>query len=164
LPVISFLMRSFGIIRVREQPIRRETPPEIGEAIAALDRGECVVVFPEGYLRRSEERPLRRFGRGVWQVLKARPNTPVYTIWIEGGWGSYTSYFNGRPSKNKKLDRRRPIGVAVPEAAIIDAAVLENHIATRIMLMNKVIEARKHLGLPELPRFDVPHGEEGEEE
>ena len=56
------------------------------------------MVFPEGYLRRTEDRPLRRFGQGVWQILKARPDTPVFTAWIEGNWGSYTSYANGPPT------------------------------------------------------------------
>ena len=162
LPVMSFLMRRFGIIRVREVAVRREAPPEIGEAVAALDRGECVVVFPEGYLRRTEDRYLRRFGQGVWQILKARPDTPVYACWIEGGWGSYTSYFQGPPTKNKKPDFRRPIHVAVSEAVIVEPAVLETHLATRIYFMNRVIEARRHLGLPDLPRYEVPGHEEGQ--
>ena len=105
----------FGVIRVPEKALKKDAP-EIQEAIAALDRGECVVIFPEGYLRRTEDRPLRRFGQGVWQILKARPSTPVFATWIEGGWGSYTSYFNGPPTKNKKKDYRRPIGVGMSAA------------------------------------------------
>jgi len=163
LPVISWLMRRFGIIKVYEQTIRREIP-ELNEAIAALDRGECLVMFPEGYLRRREDRPLKRFGRGVWEILKARPDTPVYACWIEGAWGSYTSYFNGKPTKNKKRDFRRPIGVGVSKAEVLPADVLEHHLRTRIHLMNSVIASRDLLGLPPMPAFELPARDEDEAE
>ena len=155
LPVIRRLMVAFGVIRVPEKALKKDAP-EVQEAIAALDRGECVVIFPEGYLRRTEDRPLRRFGQGVWQVLKARPNTPVFAAWIEGAWGSYTSYFNGRPTKNKKKDLRRPIGVGMSAAIAIPPEELDEHLRARIYLMNLVSEARKHLGLEPLPRFELP--------
>jgi 1-acyl-sn-glycerol-3-phosphate acyltransferase len=154
LPVMRRLMVLFGIIRVPEKALKKDAP-ELLEAIAALDRGECVVIFPEGYLRRTEDRPLRRFGQGVWQILQARPNTPVFTAWVEGGWGSYTSYFNGPPTKNKKKDFRRPIGVGVSAAVAVPADVLQGHLKTRIHLMNLVSEARKHLGLEPLPPFTL---------
>ena len=163
LPVISWLMRRFGIIKVIEQSMRRELP-ELKEAIAALDRGECLVVFPEGYLRRSEERYLKRFGRGLWEILKARPDTPLYSCWIEGNWGSFTSYFKGPPTKHKPRDRRRPIGVGIGAAEVLPAEVLASHLRTRIHLMNRVIEARVPLGLPPLPAFELPSREDDEAE
>jgi 1-acyl-sn-glycerol-3-phosphate acyltransferase len=150
----------FHAIRVPEKALKEDVPEEIRAAIVALDRGECVVIFPEGFLRRSEARPLRRFGRGVWQILSARPRTPVYCCWIEGGWGSYCSYFNGNPTKNKKLDLRRPIGVAVPDPLVVDEAILANHLETRVFLMNRVLAARTLLGLKELPPFELPNSEE----
>jgi 1-acyl-sn-glycerol-3-phosphate acyltransferase len=155
LPIIGRLVKAFGVIRVPEKALKKDAP-EVQEAIAALDRGECVVIFPEGYLRRDENKPLRRFGQGVWQLLKARPNTPVFATWIEGGWGSYTSYFNGAPTKNKKKDFRRPIGIGVSAAVTVPAGLLEDHLRTRIHLMNLVSEARKHLGLEPLPPFALP--------
>jgi 1-acyl-sn-glycerol-3-phosphate acyltransferase len=115
-----------------------------------------VVIFPEGYLRRTESRPLRRFGQGVWQILKARPHTPVYAVWIEGGWGSFTSYYNGPPTKNKKLDFRRPIRVGMSAVVRVPPEILENHWATRTFLMNLVSEARRHFGLEPLPTFTLP--------
>jgi 1-acyl-sn-glycerol-3-phosphate acyltransferase len=154
LPFIRRMMPVFGVIRVAEQAIKHDTP-EIQQAIAALDRGECVVIFPEGYLRRSEDRPLRRFGQGVWQILQARPETPVFACWIEGGWGTYMSYFNGPPTKNKKPDFRRPIAIGLSAAATVPAAVLADHLPTRIHLMNLVSAARAHLALPPLPHFEL---------
>jgi 1-acyl-sn-glycerol-3-phosphate acyltransferase len=155
LPVLRRMMRAFGVIRVPEQAYKHD-PAEIREAVAALDRGECVVIFPEGFLRRTEEKPLKRFGRGVWQILTARPGTPVFACWIEGAWGSYCSYRGGKPTKNKRPDLRRPIGVGVSAPVVVDATTLEGHLATRLFLMNRVAEARKHLGLPELPAFELP--------
>lgn len=155
LPVISWLMRHFGIIRVVEQRVKREAP-ELQEAIAALDRGECLVVFPEGFLRRSEDKPLKRFGRGVWEILAQRPSTPVYCCWIEGNWRSYTSYFNGPPTRNKRLDCRRPITVAMPAAEVLAPEVLTDHWRTRLHLMNRVLSARELLNLPPLPAHAWP--------
>lgn len=154
LPVLRRLMVSFGVIPVSEKAIKKDAP-EVREAIAALDRGECLVIFPEGYLRRTEEQPLRRFGQGVWQVLQARPNTPIFACWIEGGWGSYTSYLNGPPTKNKKLDFRRPLGVAVSPVTTIPKELLSEHMPTRYYLMNLVGAARGDLGLPPLPTFEL---------
>jgi 1-acyl-sn-glycerol-3-phosphate acyltransferase len=162
-PVLRRMMRAFGVIRVPDATYKQD-PAEIREAIAALDRGECVVIFPEGFLRRSEEKPLKRFGRGVWQILRERPTTPVFACWIEGGWGSYCSYYNGKPTKNKKPDLRRPIGLGVSAAAVVDPATLEAHLPTRLFLMNRVAEARKHLGLPELPVYELPQKSDDERE
>src|SRR5262249_25156483 len=52
LPVLRWLMvRVVRAIRVERSAFRREAP-ELQEAIAALDRGECVAIFPEGFLKR----------------------------------------------------------------------------------------------------------------
>lgn len=163
LPVIRRLVVAFGVIRVPEKAIKKDAP-ELKEAIAALDRGECVVIFPEGYLRRTEERPLRRFGQGIWQILQARPETPVYACWIEGGWGSYTSYFNGAPTKNKKKDFRRPISIGLSTPLILSAKELGEHLPTRIHLMNMVSAARTHLALLPLPPFELHLRDDSEEE
>ena len=82
--------------------------------------------------------------------------TPVVACWIEGAWGSYCSYRGGTPTKNKKPDLRRPIAVGVGAPVAVDAATLEGHLATRLFLMNRVAAARSHLGLPELPAFELP--------
>jgi 1-acyl-sn-glycerol-3-phosphate acyltransferase len=163
LPVLSWIMRHvIGTIRVPDKPLRHEAP-ELKEAVAALDRGECVVLFPEGYLRRKEEVPLRRFGRGVWQILKDRPQTVVFACWIEGVWGSYLSYRGGPPTKGKRPDFWRPIRVGVVGPITVDAATLEDHMATRTYLMRQVAAARRPLGLDPV---EVPaaHDADGEKE
>jgi 1-acyl-sn-glycerol-3-phosphate acyltransferase len=153
LPVLSWLMRHvIGTIRVPEVAFRHEAP-ELKEAVAALDRGECVVLFPEGYLRRREDQPLRRFGRGVWKILSDRPATPVLACWIEGNWGSFFSHRGGPPTKGKRIDFWRHIDIGIVGPLTIDPATLADHMATRVYLMHQVAGARAHLGLPpiELP-------------
>jgi 1-acyl-sn-glycerol-3-phosphate acyltransferase len=162
LPVLSWIMRHIiGTIRVPDVRYRHDAP-ELQEAVAALDRGEYIVLFPEGYLRRKEEQPLRRFGRGVWKILSDRPTTPVFACWIEGNWGSFFSYRGGPPTKGKRIDFWRHIQIGVIGPIAIDTATLSDHMATRTFLMQQVAAAREPLGLPPL---ELPHTEdEGEKE
>jgi 1-acyl-sn-glycerol-3-phosphate acyltransferase len=150
LPIVNWLMRHVTrAIRVQESMFRRETP-EIGEAVAALQKGECVLIFPEGRLRRKEELILRQFGQGVWHILRQMPETPVFVCWIQGGWGSYFSYYNGLPMKNKRMDWRRRIDIGLAEPMVLPAALLADQRATRSFLMRACLECRRFLGL------DVP--------
>lgn len=150
LPILHWLMRNVaGAIRVPATPFRREAP-ELQEAVTALDRGSCVLIFPEGYMRRRPEQTVRHFGQGVWRILCQRPETPVVVCWIEGGWGSYASYCGGPPTVNKPPDFRRPIDIAVEAPQRLDPALLADQQATRNYLMRACLEARRHLGLPPL--------------
>ena len=123
-------------------------------AIARLDRGDCVVIFPEGFMRRSEDKPLRHFGRGVWHILHERPQTPVVVCWIEGGWGSYFSYCNGPPAKNKRFDFWRRISIAVGEPQLLNPSLLADQRATRRHLMQLCLDARRYLGLEPLGKVE----------
>jgi 1-acyl-sn-glycerol-3-phosphate acyltransferase len=156
------LKYAFRVIVVPEASLRREAP-EIQQAVAALDRGDCVLMFPEGFLRRKEEVPLRRFGQGIWHLLSARPETPVVACWIEGSWGSLCSFAGGPPLKNKTFDFFRKVGVGVASAQPVPKELLQEHLRTRIFLMNRVSAARAHLGLAPLPIFEQPPREAEEE-
>jgi 1-acyl-sn-glycerol-3-phosphate acyltransferase len=146
-PILRWLMINVvHAIRVEASEFRRQAP-ELRQAVAALDRGECVVVFPEGRMRRREDQLLHRFGQGIWHILRERPNTPVIACWIEGGWGSYFSYRDGPPARNKRFDRWRRIDVGIGQPRIIKPSVLEDNRATRIHLMQACLDARQHLGL-----------------
>jgi 1-acyl-sn-glycerol-3-phosphate acyltransferase len=139
----------FDAIRVEMPKFRRELP-DMAAAIAALDANKCLVIFPEGRLRRTEERPLSMFGQGVWHILRERPDTPVVVCWIEGGWGSYVSYYQGLPMKNKPIDVRHPISIGVGAPIVVDADTLADHRKTRLYLMELCRAAREHLGLAPL--------------
>src|SRR6185437_1618797 len=124
LPFIRWSMAHIvEAIRVPDVGFRREAP-ELRDAVAVLRRGDCVLIFPEAQLRRREEQPLRMFGQGVWRILQELPETPVLLCWIEGGWGSFTSYFHGPPLRGKGLDWRRHIDIAVDAPQVLDPGIL----------------------------------------
>ncbi len=146
LPVLRWVLTHLAeTIRVEFTSFRREVP-ELKKAIAVLDRGDCVLIFPEGALRKKEENLLKQFGQGVWHILNERPHVPVVAVWIEGGWGSYFSYFKGPPTKNKRFDFWRPIRVAVDDPILVPPEVLADHRSTRQYLMQRCLEARRHSG------------------
>jgi 1-acyl-sn-glycerol-3-phosphate acyltransferase len=146
-------------IRVQAGGFRRKTP-EIEQAVGVLDRGEGVLLFPEGMMRRREEVQLRAFGRGTWKMLRERPTTPVLICWIEGGWGSWTSYDKGPPLRNKPIDRRRPIDIAVCEPRVLPPELLADQRATREYLWKACLEARGYLPAGDYSPL-APVGERG---
>ena len=148
LPFIRWSMvHIVGAIRVPAVGFRREAP-ELKDAVAVLRRGGCVLIYPEAQLRRREDQPLRLFGQGVWRILRELPDTPVQVCWIEGGWGSFTSYWNGPPLRGKGLDWARRIDIAFAKPQLIDPAILADQHATRQYLMRLCRECRGYLGLP----------------
>jgi 1-acyl-sn-glycerol-3-phosphate acyltransferase len=150
-PLLRWIMVYLAdAIRVEASGFRREVP-ELKTAVAALDAGKCLVVFPEGRLRRHEEDILRMFGQGVWHILRERPMTPVVVCWIEGGWGSYFSHWHGLPMKNKRLDLWYPLGVAVGEPQVLGEDILADPRKTRLYLMERCLEMRLYFGLPPVP-------------
>lgn len=147
LPGMNWLMvYVVHAVRVADCNYRRKVP-ELQQAIAALDRGDCVCIFPEGRLRRKPEQFLRKFGQGVWHILNERPHTPVVVCWIEGGWGSFFSYSNGPPTKNKRMDFWRRMDIAVKDPEILSSKLLADMEATRLYLMKSCLETRAILGL-----------------
>jgi 1-acyl-sn-glycerol-3-phosphate acyltransferase len=162
-PVLRWLMRKVvGAIRVPAGTFRREAP-ELQEAVAALDRGECLIIFPEGAMRRKPDQSLRHFGQGIWRILSQRPDTPVVVCWIEGGWGSFASYAGGPPTKNKSVDWWRRIDIAIEPPQRLPADVLADQRATRTYLMRACLEARRWLGLEPLPLPSLLEAATGEE-
>jgi len=137
----------------------------VREAIAGLSQGDTIMIFPEGWLRRKEDHSLRRFGQGVHQMLKAHPQTPVIVCWIEGGWRSFASYWQGPPTKNKRMDFWRPIRIGISAPEVLKPELLADQRATRRYLMQACLQARAFLGLTPFPAPDfVRNGEEDEKE
>lgn len=144
-PIIRWFMQNMvGTIRVPISARKTETP-ELDEAILRLDRGECLVMFPEGKLRREDDIELQYFSQGIWRILKERPETPVIATWIDGGWGSYLSYKNGPPGKGKSLDWFRPIRMVIHSPLVLDSELLATHQATRKYLTELVHSLKQQL-------------------
>src|SRR5262249_28597066 len=120
----------------------------------------CVVLFPEGMLRRRAEQPLRQFGQGIWHILKERPTTPLAVCWIEGGWGSFMSFAGGPPLVNKRPDWWRPLGIAPDAPQVIDPDLLVDDRITRSYLMDACLSARRHLGLEPLDKEPLMNTDE----
>jgi len=150
LPFIRWSMvHIVGAIRVPVARFRREAP-ELRDAVELLRQGGCVLIFPEAQLRRREDQLLRKFGQGVWRILQESPDVPVVVCWIEGGWRSFTSYYNRPPLRGKPLDWARRIDIAFEKPQILDPVVLADQHATRQYLMRACRECRRYLGLPVL--------------
>jgi 1-acyl-sn-glycerol-3-phosphate acyltransferase len=148
LPGIRWLMETVvQAVRVQVTRVRREVP-ELQEAVAVLRQGGCLLIFPEGRLRREAGQMLQPFGQGVWHLLKELPQTPVVVMWMEGGWGSYLSYDEGPPGRNKRPDWGRRIDVALAAPRVLPAEVLADQRGTRRFLERACLECRAYLGLP----------------
>lgn len=156
-PGLKFIVKEiFRTIRVMDVARRKEAP-ELAEAVERLQHGECVLLFPEGRMRRDENELLKHFSQGVWHILKERPDTPIVPMWIEGGWGSYASYANGTPpavNKSIRLEWNRRITVVLGEPILIDPPLLVEHQTTRKYLMDCVLALRKFL--PRSPNNNLP--------
>jgi len=155
LPFIRWSMiHIVGAIRVPAATFRREAP-ELRDAVAVLRQGGCVLIYPEAQLRRREDQLLRMFGQGVWRILQEVPQTPVLACWIEGGWGSFTSYFNGPPLRGKWPDWFHRIDIAFETPRVLDPVILADQQATRQYLMQMCLKCHRYLSLPMTAEADL---------
>jgi 1-acyl-sn-glycerol-3-phosphate acyltransferase len=76
-----FALNIVGII-----PVKRGSGKEGGNPLLlaeqALDRGEILVLFPEG--SRGEPEALSAFKKGIGHLAKARPKVPVIPVFMHG--------------------------------------------------------------------------------
>jgi 1-acyl-sn-glycerol-3-phosphate acyltransferase len=80
-PAISwFSRRIIGITPISRSVARGEDV--LAPARAALERGEIILVFPEG--TRSRDGALAPLKAGVARLAEAFPEVPIIPVWIEG--------------------------------------------------------------------------------
>jgi 1-acyl-sn-glycerol-3-phosphate acyltransferase len=83
----------WGLRRIRQIPVQRNTvdaAASLDAAVAALEAGECVAVFPEGTISLDLEPMPGRTGAARLAALTGVPVTPV------GLWGAHRILFKGR--------------------------------------------------------------------
>jgi 1-acyl-sn-glycerol-3-phosphate acyltransferase len=76
-----FATNIIGIIPISRGGHEKGENP-LQPCIEALDRGEILILFPEG--SRGEPEKLSQFKKGVAHLVKERPETPVYPLFIHG--------------------------------------------------------------------------------
>lgn len=70
-----------GIIPLERAKVRKGADP-LAALEEALDRGEILILFPEG--SRGEPEALGRFKTGVGQLAVSRPGVPVVPVYMHG--------------------------------------------------------------------------------
>lgn len=82
-PLLSwFSRRIMGIIPLSRSGNNNDHSHPLAPCIDALDRGEILILFPEG--TRGEPEVRSRLKSGVAHLVKARPDVPVVPIFLYG--------------------------------------------------------------------------------
>ncbi len=76
-----FATNIIGIIPIARGGRDKDVSPLAG-CKQALDRGDILILFPEG--SRGEPEQLAQFKRGVAHLVRARPQTPVHPLYMYG--------------------------------------------------------------------------------
>ena len=105
-PVLGFLLRAIGAIPVNGGDRRAALMASLNGAVAALQRGEVVAIFPEGKLTRSGG--IDRFKSGLERIA-SRANVPVVPVYLDGLYGTWMS----RAPVREWLRPFRHVGVRV---------------------------------------------------
>ncbi len=127
LPLVGWLFRDAKVIPIAP---RAEDPSLMDKAFdlvaEELDAGGVICIFPEG--RVSRDGQLSPFRPGIEKIV-ARTPVPVVPIALTGMWGSFFSYFWGKPF-SKPFQRIRAkvglhIGPAIPPEDVTAAGLAE---------------------------------------
>lgn len=81
-PALSWISRNcMGILPLDRDGIRCGADP-LRDCVAALDRGEILILFPEGSRGEAEQR--QRFKKGIFHLARRRPEVPIVPIYLHG--------------------------------------------------------------------------------
>jgi len=80
-PMAWFATNIIGIIPIVRGGGDRNADP-LAPCRDALDRGDILILFPEG--SRGEPEKLSAFKKGVAHLVKSRPDTPVHPLFMHG--------------------------------------------------------------------------------
>ncbi len=74
-----------GVLPLNRNPVRRgqsEQRDPLGGCVEALERGQILLIFPEG--TRGEPEQMQAFKNGVAHLVKRMPQTPVVPLFLRG--------------------------------------------------------------------------------
>jgi len=108
-PFIRWLARRVGVwalpdIRKYGVQVRPQVEATIRDAIADLNRGGNLILYPSGHAYRTRYEDLRG-NSAVETILRDAPNVRVVLVRTRGIWGSSFSYAQGVPSVSAALRR-----------------------------------------------------------
>jgi len=105
-PIVGKIMAGAGQI-----PVHRGTTDakkSLRDAVSALERGEAVVIYPEGTITKDPEQWPMEAKTGIARLVLLSPDTPVVPV---GQWGAQQS----KGFSLKRLVTRRPAEASVGE-------------------------------------------------
>lgn len=105
LPVIGRILRGAGQIPVHRGTV--DAAASLRDAVAALERGEAIVIYPEGTTTKDPQHWPMLAKTGIARLVLLSPKTPVVPI---GQWGAQRDGWSFR-----RLVRRRLAEAAVGE-------------------------------------------------
>ena len=76
-----FSLNIMNIIPLERKNVRQREQLFKG-VYEALDRGELIILYPEG--TRGEPEQIQRFKSGLYHLIKERPKTPIIPIFLHG--------------------------------------------------------------------------------
>jgi 1-acyl-sn-glycerol-3-phosphate acyltransferase len=119
------VLRAVGIVITIERTSKAADRRAIAATLAALERGEIVVVFAEGRVSRVES-SLGPFARGVG-YLALRSGAPILPVWLSG---TAELYFRKELATIAGTPRAVPRGAPTKEATLALARALHDDLAS----------------------------------
>jgi 1-acyl-sn-glycerol-3-phosphate acyltransferase len=81
-PILAwFALHIIGVIPLHRQKFSRTEHP-LANCSAALERGEILIIYPEG--SRGEPESIANFQSGIAHLAKRHPQVPIYPVFIYG--------------------------------------------------------------------------------
>jgi 1-acyl-sn-glycerol-3-phosphate acyltransferase len=160
IPVVGAIIKHAGQI-----PVYRETADAasaIRDALAALGRGDCVVIYPEGTMTRDPDLwPMTgKTGAVRLALASGRPLFPMVQWGSQDVMRPYVKEFRILPRKTITVVVGDPIDLSDFSGREPDAAILEEG-TERLMDAITALEARVRGQSPPLTRMDFRHHSDG---